>query len=176
MVKLVQTADVIVDSNRFNDPDGNDPPVAICDSATDPGDVNFKNCPSPNSSNELLCRLFSIVPLAGNLNDLADLTVVLDDSTFDLTGGSNAIAGNSDGISTINADGCKTDQCEHADGGKTPVTFSYDAGTTIINATCACDGTGETAVDPPDVPAEPFKCKCDDSQGNFQISLIVRIK
>ena len=173
MFKLVQTADVTVDSIAFNDPAGS--PVEICD-ATNSAAINYGNCPTKDTGADLLCRLFSIVPLAANTNNLADSTAMvdatgaIDASVFDLSGttaGAEATAGNADGIVTVIANGCKPNQCTHADGSGTPVTFAYNPTTTIITATCACDKTGETKEDPPTDAAKPFKCVCNEAEERF---------
>ena len=165
VLKLVRTADVTVESIVF------DASIDICNPA-DPDNLvlNEAYCPALISSNEeLLCRLFSIVPKATNVNDLQASTTLLDVNKFDLDAtivGAEADRGNDPGIITVVDNGCRSDQCKHADGVSTSaVTFEYDGVESKITATCACP-TKETADS--NAPADdPFKCKCDDTQDSF---------
>ena len=137
-------------------------------------DTNRANCPtaSNNLGEDLLCRLFSIVPLAENTNNLATSTALLDTTVFDLTGataGAKATYGNTPEIVTVISNGCKPDQCTHADGTTSKVSFAYNSATKIITATCACTSkTGETANTSPANTKEPFECICDGDEESFQ--------
>ena len=169
MLNLVQTADVTVESIDFS-------AVEICNPAdSDNLVLNEAYCPAQISSNEeLLCRLFSIVPKASNVNDLQASTTLLDVNKFDLDAGiagAEAEKGNDPGIITVVDGGCRSDQCKHADGVSTSaVTFEYEGTTSKITATCACP-TKETADS--NAPAnDPFKCKCDDTQDSFWSRLV----
>ena len=165
LLKLVESANHIITSDSIPfDPNA----VEIC-AAADPTlpdlDTNREYCPPDNNDKELLCRLFSIVPMAANTNDLmASAPSLLDTSVYELT--VTAVAGNAAGITTVTNEGCKNDQCTHADTTGSALTFEYDSQTTIITATCTCDKTGETA-DSNAPTDDPFKCKCDDAQENF---------
>ena len=152
--------------------------VEICAPPADPNvpdpvlDTNRANCPtaSNNLGEDLLCRLFSIVPLEVNTNDLALSTALDDTSVFDTTGataGAEATPGNTPGIVTVISNGCKPDQCTHADATKSKVSFAFDSLTTIITATCTCK-TGETANPSPSDPKEPFECVCDGAEECFR--------
>ena len=156
--------------------------IEIC-AAKDPGapelDANKDNCPNASTGQDLLCRLFSILPLAANTEDLATSTSLLDASVFDMAG---TEAGNGASIVTVLNNGCKPDQCRHADGSTTSLTFAYDhAGAAdpgaveppktpfAITATCDCDESkGETANPSPADAADPFECICDGDQECFQ--------
>ena len=178
MLKLGQAADVTSESNPL-DPAA----IEIC-AAADPAapqlDANRNNCPNANTGQDLLCRLFSIIPLAVNTNDLATSTTLLDASVFDMAG---TEAGNGNSIVTVVDNGCKTDQCRHADGSTTALTFAYDHGGVAdqlvppqtnfaITATCDCDESkGETANAGADA-ADPFECVCDSTQERFQCILV----
>ena len=179
MLKLGQAADVTSESNPL-DPAS----IEIC-AAADPTkpelDANRNNCPNASTGQDLLCRLFSIIPLAANTNDLATSTTLLDSLVFDMAG---TEAGNGNSIVTVLDNGCKPDQCRHADGSTTALTFSYDHGGVAdqlstpgtnfaITATCDCDESkGETAADPPADAADPFECVCDSAQERFQRILV----
>ena len=178
MLKLGQAADVISESNAL---DPSDPAIEIC-AAADPNapelDTNRNNCPNANTGQDLLCRLFSILPLAANTNDLATSTTLLDASVFDMA---STEAGNGASIVTVVDNGCKPDQCRHPDGSTTALSFSYDhSGAAVapltpfaITATCDCDeSNGETAADPPADAADPFECVCDKDQERFRRILV----
>lgn len=157
--------------------------IEIC-AAKDPGapelDANKDNCPNASTGQDLLCRLFSILPLAANTEDLATSTSLLDASVFDMAG---TEAGNGASIVTVLNNGCKPDQCRHADGSTTSLTFAYDhAGAAdpgaaeppktpfAITATCDCDeSNGETANLSPADAADPFECVCDGDQECFHV-------
>ena len=101
-------------------------------------------------------------------------TSLLDPLVFDTTGaeaGAEAEPGNTNQIVTVISNGCKDDQCTHADGTTSQVSFAYDAVSTIITATCACSKTGETANPSPSDTKEPFQCQCDDALESFQTYL-----
>ena len=113
--------------------------------------------------------------MANNPNDLASSTTLLDPTMFDIFGSE---AGNVDQIITVTDNGCKKDQCRHADGTRTALTFSYDHEGVAdwyglqtrfaITATCDCDEyKGETANPWPVDFADPFECICDADQENF---------
>ena len=126
--------------------------------------------------------LFSIKPLADNPNNLAISTTLLDSSMFDIFG---VEAGNPHGIVTVHDNGCKTDQCRHADGSQTALLFAFNVygsiqydpsgsadrwfESSVITATCDCDESkGETAHHYPFDFADPFECICDADQEKFQ--------
>ena len=146
-------------------------------------DANKDNCPNASTGQDLLCRLFSILPLAANTENLATSTSLLDASVFDMAG---TEAGNGATIVTVLNNGCKPDQCRHADGSTTSLTFAYDHGGAAdpaaaeppktpfaITATCDCDELkGETAIAASDTgydAADPFKCICDKAQDRVQL-------
>ena len=184
VLKTLQAADVKSESNPM-DPSS----IEIC-AAKDPLapelDANKDNCPNASTGQDLLCRLFSILPLAANTENLATSTSLLDASVFDMAG---TEAGNGATIVTVLNNGCKPDQCRHTDGSTTSLTFAYDlgdpnavdangdpapvAGTYIITATCDCDELkGETAIAASDTgydAADPFKCICDKAQDRVQL-------
>ena len=158
--------------------------IEIC-AAKDPGapelDANKDNCPNASTGQDLLCRLFSILPLAANAVDLATSTALL--SEFDYA---DTEKGNDNSIITVLDNGCKPNQCKHADGSTTSLTFAYDHGGAAdpaaaeppktpfaITATCDCDELkGETAIAASDTgydAADPFKCICDKAQDRVQL-------
>ena len=182
VLKAIQAADVKSESNPL-DPSS----VEICTLPADPADpafdpaldTNRANCPNSGTDQKLLCRLFTILPTAANTVNLADSTALLTD--FDYTG---TEAGNGASIVTVLDNGCKRDQCRHADGTTTSLTFAYDhsgvadqlpePGTNFaITATCDCDELkGETAIAASDTgydAADPFKCICDKAQDRVQL-------
>ena len=174
LLAIVQAADVISESLPI---DPNDPFIELCSPPNESGySVNANNCPTANTGQELLCRLFSIIPLANNPNNLATSTTLLDPTMFDIFGSE---AGNYNGIITVTDNGCKMDQCRHADGTRTSLTFSYDHQGVAdwwnglqtpfsITATCYCnESKGETANVIPVDTTDPFECICDAYQENF---------
>ena len=174
MLKLIQAADVKSESKAL---DPNDAAIEICDSVTNAGSANLNNCPNASTGQDLLCRLFSILPLAANAVDLATSTALL--SEFDYA---DTEKGNDNSIITVLDNGCKPNQCRHADGSTTSLTFAYDHGGAAdpaaaeppktpfaITATCDCDESkGETANPSPADTADPFECVCDADQECFQ--------
>ena len=179
MLKLIQAADVTSESKVL---DPNDAAIEICDSVTNAGTANLNNCPNASTGQDLLCRLFSILPLAANTVDLATSTALL--SEFDYA---DTEKGNDNSIITVLDNGCKPNQCRHADGSTTSLTFAYDHGGVAdqqpepgtnfaITATCDCDEIlkGETAIAASDFgydAADPFECICDSAQECVQLSL-----
>ena len=166
MLKLVHADDVISESKAL---DPADAAIEICQGS---GSVNDGNCPSSSSSRELLCRLFSILPLAANTIDLSSSTTTLL-TDFDVT----IDKGNDNGVITVDNNGCKANQCRHADGSTTEVTYVYDhAGAAAaphttaytIAATCDCDESAfETANTSPDDASDPFECICNGDKARF---------
>ena len=174
--EIVHAIDVTLESRPL---DPHDPSIEICDWEREIQQnllsVNFQNCPTANTGQDLLCRLFSIIPLANNPNDLATSTALLDPTIFDIFGSE---AGNDNGIITVLDNGCKPDQCRHADGSTSALRFAYNyegANDDLqipfaITATCDCDEyKGETAHLYPTDPADPFECMCDGDQEKFQV-------
>ena len=172
MLRLVQADDVTSESKAL-DPSA----IEICDTTKTPN-ANKDNCPDENTGQDLLCRLFTIFPEAANVVNLATSTALLTD--FDYTA---AEKGNDNSIITVKTNGCKDDQCRHADGSKTALTFAYDHDgdadqltppqtNYAITATCDCDESkGETANTTADT-ADPFECICDADQERFQRILV----
>ena len=170
MLKLVHAADVESESKAL---DPADAAIEICQQT---GSINDGNCPSASTSSELLCRLFSILPTSAspnfNLIDLSASTTTLL-TNFD----PSADPGNDNGVITVDDNGCKTNQCRHADGSTTEVTYVYDhAGAAVaphttaytIAATCDCDeSAGETANLSPDDTSDPFECICNADEARF---------
>ena len=168
MLRLVQAADVTSESNALD-------PSAI-DICTVDTSANHGNCPNDLTGQDLLCRLFTILPLATNTVNLATSTALLTDFDY-----ADTEKGNDNSIVTVVDNGCKS--CRHADGIPTALSFAYDtvgdptavpavAATYKITATCACSKTGETANTSPDDPTDPFECICDADQERFQRILV----
>ena len=170
---MLQAADVTSESKALiNDPnDANI--IGICKGS---GTANDGNCPSETTGQDLLCRLFTILPSDTNTNNLQSSEALVDGSEFDLT----AEAGNDNGIVTVISNGCKLDQCRHADGTNSALSFVYDhAGTNdanavpaqtpyAITATCDCDESkGETANVSPADATDPFECICNEAEACF---------